>query len=139
MLPRKGDIYRPPEGRGVKGPPNSNLQIAARSPARQELGVYLEPAWTANLVDPAELVANEARGSASHYAMTGNLPNLTAAVLDIAAVRSDQKNDYASRDASDGRAHGSTPGTANERTRARAKCDPSEDIALKLGRCGGPG
>ena len=42
---------------------------------------YLEPPRTANLVDPAELVANEARGSASHDAMTGNLPNLTAAGL----------------------------------------------------------
>jgi hypothetical protein len=65
--------------------------------------------------------------------MTGNLPKLTAPVLNEAAVGSDQKNDHASRGASNRRAHRAAP----ERTNARPNQRPSEYIALKLRCCGG--
>ena len=93
-------------------------------------------------MEPAELIANKARRSTPHgAATTGNLPKLTALVLNEAAVRSDQKNDHAPGGASDRRAHRSPRASCrtDERANTGPNDGPSEDFALKLRCCGGAG
>ena len=72
--------------------------------------------------------------------MAGHLPEFAPPVLDVASIRSDEKNDHTAGNPSNRGAHRRSPWAGrrpNEGTDTRAKPSPKQYVALKVRRrCG---